>query len=42
MRNQLLEREASPHAGRRPSTGGFQGREDNLEPDRRLRRCSSV
>jgi tetratricopeptide (TPR) repeat protein len=25
------EREASPHGGRRPSTGGFPGREDNLE-----------
>jgi 16S rRNA (cytosine967-C5)-methyltransferase len=24
-----VEREASPHAGRRPSTGGFHGREDN-------------
>jgi molybdopterin/thiamine biosynthesis adenylyltransferase len=29
--NQPLEREASPHGGRRPSTGGFQGREDNLD-----------
>jgi ATP-dependent Clp protease ATP-binding subunit ClpC len=27
---QPVEREASPHAGRRPSTGGFPGREDNL------------
>jgi hypothetical protein len=24
-----VEREANPHAGRRPSTGGFHGREDN-------------
>jgi hypothetical protein len=30
MDNQPMEREASPHGGRRPSTGGFQGREDNL------------
>jgi hypothetical protein len=27
--NQPVEREASPHAGRSPSTGGFHGREDN-------------
>jgi hypothetical protein len=26
---QPVEREASPHGGRRPSTGGFHGREDN-------------
>jgi hypothetical protein len=26
--NQPVEREASPHGGRRPSTGGFHGRED--------------
>jgi thiamine-phosphate pyrophosphorylase len=30
MSNQPVEREASPHGGRRPSTGGFHGREDNL------------
>jgi hypothetical protein len=28
---QPVEREASPHAGRRPSTGDFHGREDNSE-----------
>jgi membrane protein len=28
--NQPGEREASPHGGRRPSTGGFHGREENL------------
>jgi D-alanine-D-alanine ligase-like ATP-grasp enzyme len=28
--NQPVEREASPHGGRRPSTGGFHGRETNL------------
>jgi hypothetical protein len=27
--NQPVDREASPHAGRRPSPGGFHGREDN-------------
>jgi predicted MFS family arabinose efflux permease len=27
--NQPVEREASPHGGRRPSTGGFHGREEN-------------
>jgi hypothetical protein len=27
--NQPQDREASPHGDRRPSTGGFQGREDN-------------
>jgi malate synthase len=27
--NQAVEREASPHAGRRPSTGGFHGRGNN-------------
>jgi hypothetical protein len=29
---QPVEREASPHGGRRPSTGDFHGREDNLQP----------
>jgi hypothetical protein len=29
-RNQPVEREASPHGGRMPSTGGFHGREENL------------
>jgi hypothetical protein len=35
--NQPVEREASPHGGRRPSTGGFHGREANRrQADRRL------
>jgi hypothetical protein len=33
-----VEREASPHAGRRPSTGGFHGREDNLADEAKLLR----
>jgi ketosteroid isomerase-like protein len=32
--NQPVEREASPHGGRRPSTGGFHGREANQPSDR--------
>jgi hypothetical protein len=31
--DQPLEREASPHGGRRPSTGGFQGRVGERAPD---------
>jgi tetratricopeptide (TPR) repeat protein len=38
--NQPVEREASPHGGRRPSTGGFHGREDN--PERELDRLARL
>jgi hypothetical protein len=37
--NQPVEREASPHGGRRPSTGGFHGREDNPARGRTQRRA---
>jgi AraC-like DNA-binding protein len=36
------EREASPHAGRRPSTGGFHGREDNPLADHDLHALADI